>query len=171
VAGSIRVGLRHMSRVGIRPAVCPTGEQVNNGGFETGDFTGWTAVGATISTAKPHTGTYNAYLDSVDYITQNLLQNVPQQCLTAPTVFGLWRSIRRFPVGGSRIQWRVTLTYTDASTTVVDYDEDSAGCGYGAYAYKDLKGEVASGKTLQNIKIERVSGDGELAIDDVTCAL
>ncbi|MBV6700196.1 alkaline phosphatase family protein [Kitasatospora aureofaciens] len=48
-------------------APAPTGPGLTNGGFETGDLSGWTATGsATAVTAAAHTGSYGAMLGSTD---------------------------------------------------------------------------------------------------------
>ena len=56
---------------------------VTNGGFETGDFTGWTQSGNTgfsgVSTSQPHTGTFAAFFGPVGsngFISQNLTTTV-----------------------------------------------------------------------------------------------
>jgi hypothetical protein len=56
-----------------------TGNIVQNGGFETGDFTGWVASGALtdtlVSLAFPHSGAFGAVFgaaDTPDYISQTL---------------------------------------------------------------------------------------------------
>lgn len=53
---------------------------VTNGGFETGNFTGWTQSGNTgftgVNTAAAHSGTYGAYfspIGSLGFISQNLV--------------------------------------------------------------------------------------------------
>jgi len=52
---------------------------INNGGFETGNFTGWTQNRNTldngVDTSNPHSGTYGAFsgpVGSIGYITQSL---------------------------------------------------------------------------------------------------
>jgi len=52
--------------------ICPSGEQIVNGGFETGNFTGWTVVGAPIvQSGIVHSGSYAARL-ALDAIYQSL---------------------------------------------------------------------------------------------------
>jgi len=66
--------------------ICPEGEQVVNGGFETGDFTGWTNNGADISTQYVHSGTYSAFLYSAS-IQQDFATPILKECIES---FGFW---------------------------------------------------------------------------------
>jgi len=63
---SKRIGLRHMQSIGGKGLVCPSGEQIVNGGFETGDFTGWTleidGTYCSVSSTIKHSGAYSAYI-------------------------------------------------------------------------------------------------------------
>ncbi|MEM3875276.1 MAG: hypothetical protein QXU45_09130 [Candidatus Bathyarchaeia archaeon] len=47
-----------------------------NGGFETGDFTGWTLAAASISDVYHHTGNYSCFLYGASYIQQNFSRPV-----------------------------------------------------------------------------------------------
>ncbi|HET7421401.1 MAG TPA: hypothetical protein VFL27_13580 [Candidatus Dormibacteraeota bacterium] len=42
----------------------PPPSAIINGGFETGDFTGWTASGATAVSTRSHSGSYSAQVGS-----------------------------------------------------------------------------------------------------------
>lgn len=153
--------------------VCPSGEQITNGGFETGDFTGWSHDEynyAKVVTENPYAGTYHCRIDGAGWIQQDLLKVVPQECLTATSVFGYYYCCERPPHYGTlTTQWRVTLTYTDETTTTIDYSETWGVDGaFTPYSFEDLKTYVEAGKTLKTIKFERTGGE-EIRIDEVTC--
>jgi hypothetical protein len=162
-----------MPSIGAKRLVCPSGEQVVNGGFETGDFTGWNHdIGgyALIRDFNVHSGSYCCELEGFGFISQDLSNEIPQQCFVGSSVFGYYYSLDKPSYGTLTHKWRVTLTYTDDSTTIVDYDETTSGDGnYTPYSFADLKAYVEAGKTLKTIKIERLTSQGGIFIDDVTC--
>lgn len=170
------VGVRGLALVGPE-VVCPTGEQITNGGFEAGDFTGWSKGPYSfynwVNTVNPYEGTYHCILAGYGWISQDLANEVLQSCFTAdphsnPFVF-CW-SMPQPGYGTLNVQFRVTLTYTDDSTTTIDFDETSSdGGGYTSYNDENLKPYVEAGKTLKSIKIERLGGQTDVHIDGVTC--
>jgi hypothetical protein len=106
-----------------------------NGGFETGDFTGWTQAPAsnqTILSATPSEGTYYAELNNTTSGSASLIKNANVGVGTA--------------VGGQE----VTVTF-DARGTL----------GVGAVAFAELFSELSGGGTS---KAEILSG-GPLALD------
>ena len=65
--------------IALHASAVPITNIVNNGGFETGDFTGWTQSGNTgftfVDTFEPHSGNYSAFAGptgSLGYISQSL---------------------------------------------------------------------------------------------------
>jgi hypothetical protein len=153
-----------------KAVVCPSGEQITNGGFETGDFTGWETSGyPAVTTVNPRTGNYSCYFAGQGYIQQSFT-GVPKICLTPSSVLGYYRSLSR-PFYGTRTHgWAVTLIYEDETETVIGYEKTVwGGGGYPSYEFEDLKDYVEPGKVLVGIKISFVSGPGGIYIDDVTC--
>ena len=99
-------------------------EMVENGGFETGDFTGWTAVNSSVSSDYAHTGTYGAVLDSGNdphTISQDIdLTNCPYITFWHQYGVGILyidtdeNTINNDP--GSYTEYNISLNYTGIKT-------------------------------------------------------
>jgi hypothetical protein len=154
------------------PLVCPSGEQIVNGGFETGDFTGWTASNRWFASSSewgdlvsPPAGSYMACCHSIEgdppgaseTITGTLEQifatPIPVACFGLTSVFSIktnWTALGCPP----RIPptWQVEVEYTDGTSTVVDLSGDPVQ----TWTTHDLKAVLASGKTVKGIKFTAV---------------
>lgn len=119
---------------------CPTGEYVTNGGFETGDFTGWTNNGTAISGVS-HSGSYSAVFSVGDSISQTLITPIPSECASVT----LWIKV----LGCFYVTMKLTLTYTDSTTTII---ED--GVPTTDWSQSDFSSYLENGKILSAIKIE-----------------
>jgi hypothetical protein len=157
---SRRVGLRTMGSTGAK-GQCPSGEQITHGGFEPGNFTGWTTsnVGSgkgEVLSVNPYEGTYHCRLYDQSYgepttsIAQDFKNQIPFECLTVTSVFQvalMGRPGFSPPVGG----WvDIYLVYTDATETYIHIH------GPVTWSVYDLKPYVESGKTLKGIRFELV---------------
>ena len=155
---------------------CPSGEQITNGGFETGDLTGWSGDAEIVTSAdgviSPHSGSYlarSAY-NKTRYVEQTLGKNVPQSCLTGASVFKFWFAGGYRSCGLIGTIARAYIEYTDGSKTEVSHEtienEDMI------WIEIDLKSYVEVGKTINGIRIEiidNLTGYGWRAcIDDVS---
>jgi hypothetical protein len=156
--------------------VCPSGEQIVNGGFETGDLTGWTTsnigVGkGEVLSVNPYEGIYHFRLYDLPYgspspsIAQNFKELVSSECLTDTSTFQVaLKSYTDFspPIGG----WvDIYLVYTNGTETHI-HVEDVA-----TYTVYDLKPYVESGKTLKGIRLENTTPLGTsfyIDIDEVS---
>jgi len=169
---SRRIGLRTMPSTGAKKP-CPSGEQIVNGGFETGDFTGWTATGdANIISAfpSPHSGSYcvaiTAPPGASGSISQTLTTPVPTACITETSTFKLWIHSRYgwSPPGGGL--FTAIITYTDGSQTTVNreitVDETNVWIEW------DLKPFLEAGKTIQSIQIIIENHYTTSAVDDIS---
>jgi hypothetical protein len=153
--------------------VCPSGEQIVNGGFETGDFTGWTET-IDVEVVKsgngmylPHAGSYSVgTLALIGSMKQTLITPVPVECVK--NTFSLWiiSGYGVSPTGGGK--FRVEINYTDETNTTVireitEGEKDT-------WIEWDLKNELASGKTIESIKITLDGGhSGTIPyVDDVS---
>jgi len=114
---------------------CPEGEQIENGGFETGDLTGWSHYNGTVTDQYAHSGYYAIRLYQNWYQQEEDL-SVPKRCLQT---FGFW-AYRVRPGNTYKI------LYTDGS------DSGEISIPYTlVWTYVDAKAQVADGKAVKNI--------------------
>jgi len=133
---------------------CPSGEQLTNPGWELGDFTGWTKVGdhLTITTLQKHTGSYSLDMNDGsakgEYVEQAVEIHVA--CVDE---FYIWKRgmCPVSPPSGSRT--KITIFYTDDTTTVVEHETIRA--ENGLWVQIDLKPYLEAGKIISKVRIER----------------
>jgi len=137
---------------------CPIGEQIENGGFETGDFTGWTNTGFVISDLitppwEPYEGSYCIKtFDSGIELSQTFVSPISYGCWNGGSIFQLYikgnTSFSPTYYDGVDIH----ILYDDASETLVDARVSDP------YVWKliNLKSYVEVGKTVVGIRIVSV---------------
>jgi hypothetical protein len=164
-----------MQSIGGKRLVCPSGEQIVNGGFETGDFTGWTKTGTfEVVTYLPYEGTYSARTarNESGSISQNLLNPVPVACLGVGSVFQLYWSgeTQISPPGASKI--KIVIGYTDGTDTTINLDfpagEEDPDKPW--YCKVDLKPYLETGKTVKSITVTLTGYAATLPyVDAISC--
>lgn len=149
---SRRVGLRTMPSIGGK-VPCPSGEQMINGDFETGDSTGWTLNSGIIQSITVHAGTYAAriYPAGARRLEQTLATAVLVSCVQS---FGLWY---QYVMGGAG----AFIYYIDGTYTYYDLPIAATWTSF------DLKTNLTAGKTIEILRIIG-SGDTSTYIDDVS---
>ena len=148
--------------------ICVSGEHVTNGGFETGDWTGWTHSSGTsgIGSSYPHTGTYHArlwsnYLGGDDWeygwMKQEFSEPIPTKCIIA---FEFWARIDQ---ADSNI--KITIHYNDGAETIIEDSVTSL-----SYTKFNYLNNLASNKMIKWIKIEYTGGlsGSNVDFDDVS---
>jgi hypothetical protein len=124
------------------PPVCPEGEQMVNGGFETGDSTGWTGPFLNIVTDPVHSGVYACELGYQLYMSQTLAETITVDCIESWDVW-VYGSLGG---GGYKAALAIIVTYTDATTTSwTEYNLDPA------WLKIDILSHLESGKTVESI--------------------
>jgi len=133
---------------------CPSGEQITNGDFETGDTTGWDELGGIVTTDNPHSGTYCAqiYPSGSRALIQTLASTPRVECITS---FNFWHRRGRNSV--------VLVEYADGTDTgyiSIPYSDPD-------WALFDLLPYLTAGKYVTRITFLNGSVH-HLYIDDVS---
>jgi len=142
------------------PTVPPPTEQIVNGGFETGDTTGWTCGGSTpycsAETESPHSGSYCGRVNNADpasWIEQEFSPVLVSSIVT-------FEFYNRTGEGGHA---RAEITYSDDTTvTIVD-----TGTGW-TWRQIDLKSALDPTKSVKKIRFYYLEAGNVLDIDDVS---
>lgn len=97
-------------------------EQISNGGFESGTFSGWTSSSSnnSVNSAYPHSGTYSAWVYQNAYIEQT----IPGINISSITTFSIWA----LNINSSGITYRTTYFYSDGTNFTTG---DSGVSGWG----------------------------------------
>jgi hypothetical protein len=151
------------SSIGAKRLVCPSGEQIVNGGFETGDFTGWIQTGNNqeITTFDPHSGTYCANL----YRFQTYIGGIKQE-LTEPISFNCIDTFEAWFAAGQSSGDYLTIVITYSDDTTTEWTEFT---GPDVDWHKiDIKSHLDSSKSVKAIEFKMPVGSLDIRIDDVS---
>jgi len=138
-------------------------ERVVNGGFETGDFTGWTNDTWSIQSSGARSGTYCAFSYSVQ---GNLEQEfTPVIAVSNIAIFGFWWKVGG-GIGNPEDQnITVRITYSDDSYDDLVFD------GSSDWIYVDLVPYLQSGKSVKKVKFTYQNSNWWARLDDVSLIL
>ena len=119
-------------------------ERITNGGFETGDFTGWDQDGCQIEGEEIRTGSYSAwipYTDSPNWLNQTL---ATPTAVNDTESFTCW--IRHTPDVNEVIF--IQINYTDATFTLFNHTTQTQG----VWEEENILAHLDSGKTVAEIE-------------------
>jgi hypothetical protein len=157
--------------VGAKP--CPSGEQIVNGGFETGDLTGWTTDYFEVDWSVPYEGFYHAWLPRTysptpitGHLEQIFTNAIPVGCFKASSLFQVAVLLH-----GACVPYyigQVEVLYTDGTSTIVDL----SGLELGVWHVIDLKSVLEPGKVVKGIKFTCTQAyDSAWSVDACTCMI
>lgn len=148
----------------IQTISCPEGEQIVNGGFETGDLTGWTSHDAFTVEFVVHAGSYACELFKSDgdecHIEQDIetLQGeaIPVICISS---FNVWlHGLGTCPPADGYI----LITYSDSTTTQINFNDLG-----NDWLEVNILAELNITKSISKIKIV-MTNYSVMHIDDVS---
>lgn len=158
-----------------------SGEQITNGGFETGDFTGWTVTKGSNMIAVQKKDDYWSFIDAYegtyycgsktngDYgtIEQVLAEEVPVESVSKFEIHVLGGYDYSPPSGG---KVTVEIVYTDDTTTSVSWEATNE--NKNTWQTLDLKTYLESGKTIKKLII-KINHDSVTyaMVDGCTCTV
>lgn len=152
---TLRAALRPLALVAALAAASASSQAANlfaNAGFETGNLTGWSSTGGSVTGSDAHTGSFSFAGLSAD----NVSQGFAPVATVGVTELSFWgkRSGGLFDL--------VILTYSDSSQENVIVNTIGKGDGW---TYVNLTAELDAGKSLSNFFIYGTS-PGPALLDD-----
>lgn len=151
------------------PPTCSTGEQIDNGDFEYGNFGGWVNDGWEVTNVNPISDTYSAICSGLNRILRQDL-NILVGCFTASST-GQFKWTAIFNCSQKAV-FQYKLTFSNGY--VITSSQLTNGSGQTESFIQDILDEVDGGNIsvidlLENIKFyaNYISG-AEVMIDDLT---
>ena len=139
-------------------------EAITNGGFETGDMTGWTVDGTSIEGEEVFEGSYSAWIhyeNMPNWISQALASQIPVSTISAFT------ARTKIQDTEEEIYLVVHVTYSDDSYTEFEYYPTI----YNTWEEIEILSHLTSGKTVKAINLTRPNfggQDGAIWVDEVS---
>ena len=140
---------------------------VANGGFETGDFTAWTAEGTTsVSAAAAHSGSYGAVFaasNDTPIITSGYIALPDQRWWER-----MWCSYWHRATSPLAVDYEPEIEYYDASLTAIGTQALPSDSTETSWAQKGAQLQMPDGAVYARIRVTYPpSGSGDLHLDDV----
>lgn len=121
------------------PPSCPSGEQIANGSFETGDCISWTTDWCGVTQQYAHTGIYSV-LCYESWLRQTFATPIPVSCVLSLTFYV------ESPWQGTGPAGYVTVHYADdTETTIIIY-------GFPDWHEYNITDQLESGKSIEYIQ-------------------
>lgn len=136
---------------------CPEGEQIENGGFETGDFTGWLNYEYAIQSNGAHGGSYYLRAYPAGDVEQELAVPIPTSCIES---FTFWVYLEG---SGGEAEFTVVVTYTDDTYSIHSDIENTKD----TWVQKTVTG-LTAGKTVKKIHVYGQWSANPHRIDDIS---
>lgn len=142
-------------------SVCPIGDQIINGDFETGIFSPWEHYQAEVVSWLSHSGTYCCWLEynhcsgNVGWIKQTFLDPIRTECISELSF------------------WVYTWSYPGAYIYLKIYYSDGSNAEFSRYTLQDawtkvdFTSDLEVGKKVSAIEI--YPGHSNACVDDVVC--
>lgn len=135
----------------------PSFEAVTNGTFETGDFTGWTQAGASITDQFAHSIPYSAFMYEC-WLRQDFTTPIPKSAISSAKFWA--NNVNAYQPHSHSYK----IGYSDSTEDLIVFITTSPSNEFEAF---DILSNIADGKSVSYIKFEGDTGQ-PYCLDDVS---